>query len=149
MDPIKVGDRFQHFKTGGYYTIVSLFTWESTKEPAVLYESEKTGERWGRTVKNFLEEVAKDDKSIPRFSKKSDGEQALPLYGLDEKLDENNRPYWTVIHWSGSPIATLKGGTSQIIVLSFLNMSKQGQRGNDYMAGVIQGLTHMQLLKQE
>ncbi len=55
---LKTGDRVRHFKTGGIYKVISMFTWEPTKEPAVLYESDDTGERWGRTLSVFLEEVA-------------------------------------------------------------------------------------------
>ncbi len=67
---MKQGDRFRHFKSGGIYRIVTLFTWEPTKEAAVLYESEDTGERWGRTLTIFTETVRKpdDDTMVRRFA---------------------------------------------------------------------------------
>lgn len=148
FNTIKPGDRFRHFKTGVYYKIISIFTWEPTKEQSVEYESEKTGERWGRTLKAFLEEVSHNDQIVPRFKKvKDSSEDSLLLYGLEEKYDENGQPYWIVVHWGGDGVATLKGGYSAVLVLSFINMANQNpQRGSDYMAGVIAGCTHMQLL---
>lgn len=68
---LSIGDRYRHFKHGDIYRIVTLFTWETTKEPAVVYESERTGEQWGRTVAVFLEEVAKPDEPgvmVQRFT---------------------------------------------------------------------------------
>ena len=54
---MKPGDKFRHFKSGEVYRIVCLYTWEPTKEAAVLYEHEETGARWGRPVSVFMEEV--------------------------------------------------------------------------------------------
>jgi hypothetical protein len=149
--PIKVGDRFKHFKHGGgYYTVASLFTWEPTKEESVEYENDITKERWGRPLRVFLEEVADPATGQPvaRFKKVTDSQGALPLYALEEKTDERGQPYWLVYHYSGDVIATLKDGYAAVIILSFSNMIRQGQRGNDYMAGVMAGCTHMHMLQE-
>ena len=147
IQSIKPGDRFKHFKTGGYYKIISLFMWEQTKQQSIEYENEITGERWGRPMSVFLEEVSVDNKLIPRFEKIENSQQNLDLFKLEEKYDENNQPYWIVHHWTGESIATLQKGNAAIIVLSYINMMNQSQqRGNDYLAGAMAGLTHMQLL---
>jgi hypothetical protein len=145
---VRPGDRFEHFKTGDKYKIISLFTWEPTKEEAVLYESEKTAERWGRTLKVFCEEIAhpKSGQQAPRFKKVTDADQPFYLYQVEEKCDERGQPYW-VLHMTGEPVATFKDGNAALIMLSFMNMSRiNPQRGDDYLSGVIAGCCHMTLL---
>jgi hypothetical protein len=140
---LKPGDRFKHYKQGTYYNIVSLFTWEPTHEEAVLYENETTGERWGRPVSVFLEEVT----GVPRFTKVSDGPTPSPMYYMDENRDENGQPYWDVKIFDGTGLLTLKGGNAPLILLTYLNMQSHGQRrADDYMAGVSAGCVHMHLV---
>ncbi len=150
---LNIGDRYRHFKTGGIYKIITLFTWEPTKEPAVVYESESTGERWGRTVSVFLEDVAKpgaEGVKVPRFAIETERDQTgIPLYFLEEKQEENGAYFFNVYGTSGDLIATLKGGMAGPIALCYVNVSGQDQRrGDDYMIGVIHGCTHMTLLNQ-
>lgn len=71
----KAGDRYRHFKSGGIYRIVTLFTWEPTKEPAVLYQSEDTDEQWGRPLSVFMAEVTDPNdpsKQVRRFQPLAD-----------------------------------------------------------------------------
>ncbi len=146
------GDRFKHYKSGGIYKILGLFTWEPTLEPAVLYESESSHEVWGRTVKVFLESVAhptQPERMVTRFQVLDQAQPRMQLYSMVEQEDENGMPYLEVYNMT-DPILTLKGGHAQVIGLSFLNMSKIGpQRGDDYMAGVTAGCVHMTLLKSQ
>lgn len=152
---LNIGDRYRHFTTGGIYKIITLFTWEPTKEPAVVYESESTGERWGHTISVFLEGVAKpgeDGVKVPRFAIEAEADPTgtkAPTYFLQEAKDENGALFFNVYGATGDPVATLKGGMSGPIALCYVNMSGQDQqRGDDYMAGVIHGCTHMTLLNQ-
>lgn len=146
---VKVGDRFRHFKTGHLYKIVSLFTWEATNENSVEYENEQTGERWGRTLKNFLEEVSHNNQTVKRFAEIESADLGIALYILEEHND-NGIPYWDVwLCGSDTPSITLKNGCANIIVLSYLNMARQAQqRGNDYMAGVVQGCIHTDMVSK-
>lgn len=147
----KVGDRVRHFKSTGVYRIVSMFTWEATKEDAVLYENEATGERWGRTLKVFLEDVASPQdptKTVKRFEPITTPDTGeFRIYRIEPSTDDKGNMVFNVFSAMGEQVATLKNGVAPMIALTFMNMSGQSaQRGDDYMAGVIQGCTHMTLL---
>lgn len=147
---LKPGDRFRHYKTGNMYRVLSLFTWEPTLEPAVLYESEKSHEVWGRLVRVFMEMVsnpAEAGAEQPRFQLVQAAEDRCQLYSMVEKQDGQGFPYLEV-YTMADPVLTLKDGHAQVIGLSFLNMSRiNPQRGDDFMAGVTAGCVHMTLLK--
>lgn len=152
-DGIRIGDRFRHFKTGNFYRIVGLFTWEPTLEPAVLYESEASHEQWGRPLTVFLEMVAsptQPDAKEPRFKLVEESRRAAQNFSLVETHDPQGLPYLEVysIHEPNTRQLTLKDGHTQVIGLTFLNMSRADpQRGDAYMSGVIAGCVHMTHLR--
>lgn len=75
----KPGDRFKHFKQGGIYKIITIFIWEPTKEPAVLYQCEDTGEQWGRPLSVFMSKVPDPiDPSVQVWRFKLCENEALP-----------------------------------------------------------------------
>ncbi len=71
MNEVKIG-KYQHYK-GNFYQIIALGKLEATQEEMViykpLYESDALGEAsyWIRPKDQFLEEVTKDDQTMPRF----------------------------------------------------------------------------------
>lgn len=147
---IKIGNRFKHFKTGGYYTVTALFTWEPTKEPAVLYKGEN-GEQWGRPLAVFLEEVADPNDPEQKVRRFAPQEPAQPfrLYSLTEKNDERGT-YFEVHNFGGELICSLQDGLAPMIALTFMSMSNSSpRRGDDYMAGVVNGSMHILLTKPQ
>jgi hypothetical protein len=146
---INIGQRFRHFKTNAIYVVTGLCSWEPTHEPAVIYQNELTGESWGRPLQVFLEEVAVPNdphRKAPRFALVDDSAPATS-YRLEEEIDRTTgEPCIKVYNYMAEPAAVLKGGLTATITLSYLNMSRQGHRGDDYMAGVIAGCTHYIIL---
>jgi hypothetical protein len=58
-----------------------------------------------------------------------------------------------VYNAAGDQVIKLEGGFSDVIIMTFANLSQQKDddgdnlgRGNDYMAGVIAGIMHMSML---
>ena len=52
-----------------------------------------------------------------------------------------------VYNFMGEQVIKLEGGSAELIVMSYLNMCTLGEhRGDDYMAGVIQGIIHCMML---
>ena len=72
MSDLKVG-RYQHYK-GNFYAVVGNAINSETLEEVVvyraLYESTEFGKNvlWVRSKKDFLGNVTKDGKEIPRFA---------------------------------------------------------------------------------
>jgi hypothetical protein len=66
---MEAGDVYRHYR-GGEYRIIATFTWENTGESCIIYESLKDGTKWGRTVKQFTEQVSDPItlNQVPRFS---------------------------------------------------------------------------------
>ncbi len=46
--PLEPGDRVRHLKTGGTYAVLMHALLEATREPAVVYRSDETGQVWVR-----------------------------------------------------------------------------------------------------
>jgi hypothetical protein len=139
---LELYDRFRHCESGEIYRIVQIFQWGVSGEEAVVYENEHTGEQIGCTSSLFLQTLALK----PKFEKLATIPKNDPLYVIKEDYDDAGLPYWIISNCAGEGVATLKGGTSAIIILSYMNMQRQSQqRANDYMSGVIQGCTHYQL----
>ena len=66
--PINPGDRFEHYKVGGTYEIVTLALKEDTLEPLVVYRSVERESTWVRTYENFTEEIELNGSPIKRFA---------------------------------------------------------------------------------
>ena len=60
------------------------------------------------------------------------------------KQDADNS--YIVYIYDGQPVIRLEGGTTELILLTFQNMSQYEHRGDDYMAGVIQGIMHCHMI---
>lgn len=54
-----------------------------------------------------------------------------------------------VYNFVGEQVIKLEGGTAGVIVLTYQNLSQYEHRGDDYMAGVIQGIMHCHLLRPD
>lgn len=55
-----------------------------------------------------------------------------------------------LVYQAGNQVIKLEGGSSELIVMTFLNMQGYGeQRADDYMAGVVAGIIHMNLLRPD
>ena len=68
------------------------------------------------------------------------------LYQLKQDADGSFQVY----NFAGAPVIRLEGGFGPVIVTTFANMSGLGEhRGDDYMAGVIAGCMHMQMLRPD
>ncbi len=69
---VKIGARYYHYKSPDkYYVITDIALYEETEEPCVVYKAEYGVKLiWIRPVKNFLEEVQREDGSkCKRFTK--------------------------------------------------------------------------------
>lgn len=66
MSEIPLG-RYRHYK-GNEYTVIGVAEHSETREPMVVYRPEY-GERglWVRPLAMFIENVAVDGQSVPRF----------------------------------------------------------------------------------
>lgn len=68
------------------------------------------------------------------------------MYRLKQDGDYSVQVY----NFAGAPVVRLEGGFSEVIIMTFQNMSKIGEtRGDDYMAGVVAGIMHMQMLRPD
>lgn len=69
----------------------------------------------------------------------------MPIYDFRTETDGG-----VTVTLGGDPVVTLKGGCAEQILLTYASQCRRGQlRGNDYLAGVIQGMTHMAMLPPE
>ena len=60
--------RYVHYKNGEKYTVIDVVTHSETEERLVLYRAEYGDYGlWVRPLKNFLEQVKLDGRSLPRF----------------------------------------------------------------------------------
>lgn len=59
--------KYKHFK-GSMYEVLGVGIHTETKDQMVVYKEENTERLWLRPLHNFLEEVEKDGKKVPRFS---------------------------------------------------------------------------------
>ena len=69
MREIKIGGIYTHYK-GKRYKVLSLAKHSETLEDLVVYEclyDNPRGKIWVRPKKMFLEDVARDGKTFPRF----------------------------------------------------------------------------------
>lgn len=64
----KPGEICRHWK-GGLYTVMARAIKEDALEPLVIYQSNKYGYMWARTVENFTEEV---EPGVTRFRREED-----------------------------------------------------------------------------
>jgi hypothetical protein len=62
------GDLYRHYR-GGQYKIVATGFLEDSETTCVIYQSLEKDIVWVRTAKNFLEDVERGGKTMPRFSK--------------------------------------------------------------------------------
>lgn len=68
------------------------------------------------------------------------------MYRLKQDGDRSVQVY----NFAGEPVVRLEGGFSEVIIMSFQNMDGISEiRGGDYMAGVIAGMMHMQMLRPD
>ncbi len=63
---IRSGQVYRHFK-GGFYRVLNLAQMEDSQERMVVYQNIQDSRIWIRPVIAFLEEVARDNYSGPRF----------------------------------------------------------------------------------
>jgi len=64
---VKSGGRYQHYK-GNVYVVVGVATHTETREELVVYQQEEHGSPlWTRSLKEFVEEVEWEGKTISRF----------------------------------------------------------------------------------
>ena len=62
---VKVGQRYQHYKTGGIYQVDNLVILEATDQLAVLYHDvEFMGLSWVRSHNDFTAQI---EPGVPRF----------------------------------------------------------------------------------
>jgi hypothetical protein len=69
MDKIKLG-KYQHSKSGNFYTVTGIAKHSETLEDMVIYECLYDNPRskvWVRPLKMFLEDVVLEGKKVPRF----------------------------------------------------------------------------------
>jgi hypothetical protein len=67
---IRRGQIWKHYK-GGLYTIVETAVKEDTLEPLIVYQSNKTGGVWARTLSNWVERVYQETEyTLPDGSKR-------------------------------------------------------------------------------
>lgn len=71
-------------------------------------------------------------------------DEKIQLYSVEEK--EPNSLY-IVYNAMGDLVMTLTGGYSTVLLLQWYNLHKQDtRRGDDFMAGVLAGCMHMNML---
>lgn len=62
------GQRYQHYKTHGVYTVLDVVVLEATDQPAVVYASEDHPElKWVREYQDFIAVVDNNGHTEPRF----------------------------------------------------------------------------------
>lgn len=54
-----------------------------------------------------------------------------------------------VFNAAGEQVIKLEGGFSEVILMTYQNLSQQEHRGDDYMAGVIAGIMHCHILRPD
>lgn len=72
------------------------------------------------------------------------------MYRIKQDADRS----YIVYIFDGQPVVMLEGGYAEVIVMTFMNMGQHdipggGNRGDDYMAGVVAGIMHMQMLRPD
>lgn len=65
--PVRPGQRWKHYKSGGIYLIVATGVLEATLEPAVIYKG-KDDVVWVRPLSVFLGRAKQGDTLVPRFA---------------------------------------------------------------------------------
>ena len=69
----------------------------------------------------------------------------MSLYTLKPDADGSIIVY----NFAGHQTIKLEGGSTELIALTYQNLSQYEHRGDDYMAGVIAGITHCNLIAPE
>jgi len=64
---VSKGTRWKHYKTGGYYVVLDLVTHANTEEILVIYQSELTGNKYARPIKDFCSVVSDGPGHALRF----------------------------------------------------------------------------------
>ena len=72
MEQPKVGDFYEHSKSGKKYKIIAVGKHSETLEDLVVYEAQYDNlmsKVWIRPLSNFTEEVEINEQKLPRFKK--------------------------------------------------------------------------------
>ena len=69
---------------------------------------------------------------MSHYQIKPDGDQSFVIYNA-----------------AGYQVAKLEAGFTLNIILTYQNLSQYNHRGDDYMAGVVDGMMHMQMLRPD
>lgn len=69
----------------------------------------------------------------------------MGLYQLQQDADG----IVLVFNAGGHQVIKLEGGASELILMTYANLDQHDNRGDDYMAGVIQGILHCHLLRPD
>ena len=68
--PVKVGEKYRHYKTQDIYVVRSLAFREADLELCVIYSRENSNLVWVRTLTNFTEKVRdENNQMVERFKK--------------------------------------------------------------------------------